>query len=178
MDLISTLYNSLEQANHWDKTITLKRMEYLTLAHTIDTNIYYIETGSVKISIYLQDQEHIIRFGYRHNFIAALDSFITNKPTEFHIQALKKTTIKVIKKEHYLQFIRSNPAHQILWDMLLEGLILQQLEREKDLLIKSPAERYIRVLQRSPRLFQEIPNKYIASYLGMSAETLSRLNKS
>ncbi|MDH6601147.1 CRP-like cAMP-binding protein [Myroides gitamensis] len=122
MDTISTLYNSLEQANHWDKTITLKRMEYLTLAHTIDTNIYYIETGSVKISIYLQDQEHIIRFGYRHNFIAALDSFITNKPTEFHIQALKKTTIKVIKKEHYLQFIRSNAAHQILWDTLLEGL--------------------------------------------------------
>lgn len=75
-------------------------------------------------------------------------------------------------------WIRSNSNHQRLWDSLLQNLILQQLEREKDLLIKSPKERYVRVLQRSPRLFQEIPNKYIATYLGMSPETLSRLKKS
>ncbi|WP_158960822.1 Crp/Fnr family transcriptional regulator [Myroides fluvii] len=178
MDLITALYSNLEQVNCWDKTITLNRNEYLTLAGTMDTNVYYIETGSLKISIILDDCEHIVRFGYRHNFIAALDSFITHTPTDFYIQALKKTTIKVIHKERYLEFIRSNSNHQSLWDSLLQNLILQQLEREKDLLIKSPKERYIRVLQRSPHLFQEIPNKYIATYLGMSPETLSRLKKS
>lgn len=178
MDIITSLYTNLEQGNYWDATITLKRNEYLTLAHSIDTNIYYIETGSLKISILLDDHEHLIRFGYRNNFIAALDSFITNKPTEFYIQALKKTTIRVIHKEHYLQFINSNSNNQLIWETLLQNLILQQMEREKDLLIKSPKARYERVLKRSPFLFQEIPNKYIAAYLGMSAETLSRLKKS
>jgi hypothetical protein len=60
-------------------------------------------------------------------------------------------------------------------DEFLEDLVLQQLEREKDLLINAPAERYERVLKRSPKLFQEVPNKYIANYLRMSPETLSRL---
>ncbi|MCH5717306.1 cyclic nucleotide-binding domain-containing protein [Niabella hibiscisoli] len=60
---------------------------------------------------------------------------------------------------------------------MLEGLVVQQIEREKDLLIQSPRERYERVLKRSPQLFQEVANKYIAAYLRMSAETLSRLKK-
>jgi len=55
---------------------------------------------------------------------------------------------------------------------------LQQMERERDLLTSSPMERYLRVKDRSPQLFQEIPNKYIASYLRMTPETLSRLKKS
>ncbi len=57
-------------------------------------------------------------------------------------------------------------------------LIYEQLEREKDILIHSPRKRYERVLKRSPQLFQEIPHKYIASYLRMSPETLSRIKKS
>ena len=60
----------------------------------------------------------------------------------------------------------------------MEQLILQQLEREKDILTSSPIERYKRVLKRSPQLFQEIPNKYIADYLRMTPETLSRIKKS
>jgi hypothetical protein len=57
-------------------------------------------------------------------------------------------------------------------------IIYDQFEREKDILTYSPLKRYQRVLKRSPQLFQEIPNKYIASYLRMSPETLSRLKKS
>ena len=65
-----------------------------------------------------------------------------------------------------------------LWIAILENLVQQQMDREKDLLIDSPLERYNRVLKRSPKLFQEIPHKYIANYLRMSPETLSRLKKS
>jgi lipocalin len=56
--------------------------------------------------------------------------------------------------------------------------VYQQIEREKDILTASPRERYLRVLKRSPQLFQEIPDKYIANYLRMSPETLSRMKKS
>jgi len=65
-----------------------------------------------------------------------------------------------------------------LWTTILENLVIQQMEREIDILTNSPKERYQRVLKRSPQLFQEIPNRHIANYLRMSAETLSRLKKS
>lgn len=120
-------------------------------------------------------EEHTIRFGYHGNFVAALDSFISEKPSRLYIQALKKTELKVISKKAYLDFVQSSPFYREVWELILQQLILQQMEREFDLLISSPLERYQRVLRRSPQLFQEIPHKYIANYLRMTPETLSRL---
>lgn len=176
--MIHELYKHIEQRGLWDKTITINRNAYLKVAGTIDTNLFYIVSGSLKISIIDETEEHIIRFGYRNNFITALDSFITGEPSEFYIQAIKKTELKVISKERYLQLISENKELKIIWDLLLQQLLLQQIEREKDILITSPQKRYQRVLLRSPQLFQEIPSKYIASYLRMSPETFSRLKRS
>lgn len=160
-----------------EKTITLERNEYLKVKGSIDTNIYYIESGSLKAFVMDNFEEQIIRFGYQENIIASLDSFLTGKPSDFYIQAIKKSVVKVITKQQVDLFLESK-TNRIFWKKLLESLVLQQLEREVDILTSSPKERYQRVLKRSPQLFQEIPNKHIANYLRMSAETLSRLKKS
>jgi CRP-like cAMP-binding protein len=178
MNIINELYNRIEKQKLWDKNISLRRNEFLKVSGTVETNLYYIISGSLKIFIANEYEEHIIRFGYRNNFIASLDSFITEKPSEFYIQAIKKTELKAIYKSNYLDFIDQGPENRLLWNRILEQFILQQLEREKDILTTSPKERYHRVLERSPQLFQEIPHKHIASYLRMSPETLSRLKKS
>lgn len=178
MNIIEELYNRIENEKLWTKHMVLKRNEYLKVSGSTDTNLYYIVSGSLKISIISEYEEHIIRFGYKNNFITSLDSFITEKPSDFSIQAIKKTELKVIPKSIYIDFINQSRENKMLWDTILEQLILQQMEREKDILTTSPKERFQRVFKRSPQLFQEIPNKYIASYLRMSPETLSRLKKS
>jgi CRP-like cAMP-binding protein len=119
----------------------------------------------------------MVRFGYQDNLIVALDSFLTDQPSLFYIQAIKSAQVNVITKAKLKQFI-SVGQNNILWIGILENLIMQQMNREIDILTSSPKERYKRVLARSPQLFQQIPHKYIANYLRMSAETLSRLKKS
>lgn len=178
MNPISILIDKLNNQNLWDKKITLDRNEYLKVKGSIDTNIYLIKTGSLRIFVIDENEEHTIRFGYKNNLIASLDSFINGKPSDFYIQALKKTTVKSISKQNYTAFIESSKSHKRLWLSVLENFILQQMERERDILTSSPVERYHRVLKRSPQLFQEIPDKYIASYLRMTPETLSRIKKS
>lgn len=160
------------------KTITLTRHQYLKTGGSADTNIYYIAQGSLAVSVLDDGVEQIIRFGYSGELIVALDAFLTGAPSDFYIQALKRTTVHVIPKAQFDAFVAASPANQQLWVHTLERLVLQQMERERDLLTASPAERYQRVLARSPRLFQEVPNKYIANYLRMTPETLSRLKKS
>lgn len=160
-----------------DKTITLDRNEFLKVKGSIDTNIYYVESGSLRIFVLDDYEEQIIRFGYKENLIVALDSFLTGKPSNLFIQAIKKTIIKVVTKQQIQKFLETE-NNRNLWMRILEDLVLQQMEREIDILTNSPKERYKRVLKRSPQLFQEIPNKHIANYLRMSAETLSRLKKS
>ena len=160
-----------------ERKITLERNEFLKVKGSIDTNAYFIESGSLRVFVLDDNEEQIIRFGYKDNLIASIDSFLTNKPSDFFIQAIKKTVVKVITKQQ-IDFFLESENNRILWTKILEDLVLQQMEREVDILTNSPKARYQRVLERSPQLFQEIPNRYIANYLRMSPETLSRLKKS
>ncbi|MDY3401083.1 Crp/Fnr family transcriptional regulator [Riemerella anatipestifer] len=160
-----------------EKTIHLKRNDLLKASGLVDTNLYYITKGSFRVYLLNKEREQTVRLGYTGDFIVALDSFLSQKPSEFLIQAIKASEVKIIPKYKIDAFL-DKEDNQKLWIALLENLLLQQMEREKDILTPSTKERYLRVLRRSPRLFQEIPNKYIADYLGISAETLSRLKKS
>jgi CRP-like cAMP-binding protein len=160
-----------------EKTITIDRNEFLKVKGSIDTNVYYVESGSLRVFVLDDFDEQTIRFGYKDNIIVSLDSYLTGNPSDFFIQAIKKTVVKVITKQQIDHFLK-NEKNNILWTNILENLILQQMEREIDILTSSPKERYLRVLKRSPQLFQEIPHRHIANYLRMSAETLSRLKKS
>lgn len=178
MNPISNLIDNLNTQNLWDREIELKRNEYLKVKGSIDTNIYLVTNGSLRIFVIDEFEEHTIRFGYKNNLIASLDSFLNEQPSDFYIQALKKTTVKSINKKQFFSFIESSLENKKIWLALLENFVLQQMERERDILTSSPIERYNRVLKRSPQLFQEIPNKYIASYLRMTPETLSRIKKS
>ncbi|MDI9309024.1 MAG: Crp/Fnr family transcriptional regulator [Limnohabitans sp.] len=168
------LYQIFQEHELFEKKIELKRNEFLVEKGVTDTNIYFVEDGSLKISVF-NKEEQIIRFGYTNNFIVALDSFISEKPTEFYIQAIKKASIFVASKKKFQEFIQADIKHLQLWNKILEDLILQQIEREKDLLLTTTKERYLKVLKRNPNVFQEIPHKLIANYLRMSPETLSRL---
>lgn len=160
-----------------EKTLTIDRNQFLKVKGSIDTNVYYVESGSLRAFVLDDYEEQTIRFGYRDNLLVALDSYLSGKASPLYIQAIKKTVVKVITKQQIEQFLESD-TNRILWTSILENLVLQQMEREIDILTSSPKERYRRVLERSPQLFQEVPNRHIANYLRMSPETLSRLKKS
>ncbi|MCC5917677.1 MAG: Crp/Fnr family transcriptional regulator [Cryomorphaceae bacterium] len=177
MNAFITLLNALEAENIWTNTISLKRGEMLKRTGTVDTNLYFVDSGSLRIFIPEEEEELTIRFGYAGDFITALDCFISGKPSDMVIQAMKLTKVKVVPKNRYIQFIKDKKLGE-LWEEMLLTLVYQQMERERDLLTASPQKRFLRVLARSPRLFQEVPQKYIASYLRMTPETLSRMKKS
>lgn len=162
----------------FEEIITIQKNEYLKVKGSIDTNIYFVESGSLRILVIDDYKEQIIRFGYENDLIVSLDSFFTEKPSDLYIQAIKKTVLKVIPKKKFVEYINLNETNKQIWTKILEDLILQHIEREIDILTSSPKLRFERVLERSPKLFQEIPNKHIANYLRMSPETLSRLKKS
>lgn len=178
MNPLAQLIKNINTANLWEGQKQLARNEYLKVQGSTDTHIYYVVSGTLRIYVVDEMEEHTIRFGYQGNIIAALDSYITEQPSDLFIQALKKTEIWWISKPQYRDFILNDDTNLQLWHQLLEQLVYQQLERERDILTRSPIERYQRVLARSPQLFQEVPHKYIANYLRMTPETLSRVKKS
>jgi CRP-like cAMP-binding protein len=178
VNIFENLIDQITIAKLWEETKILNRNEYLKVAGTIENHLYYIINGSVRIFMIDENEEHTIRFGYQNSIVTCLDSFLTNKKTSFYIQALKKTEYRSVPKIDFYSLMDQSLDNQNLWKQILEAFVIQQMDRETDLLTKSPEERFQRVLNRSPQLFQEIPHKYIASYLRMSPETLSRIKKS
>ncbi|OSY88282.1 Crp/Fnr family transcriptional regulator [Tenacibaculum holothuriorum] len=175
MDFYQKLLLILEP--YWEEEIVLKRNEYLVTKQTKNTNLFLVEEGSLRVFIDDEEEEHTIRFGYKNSIITALDCFLTEKPTEFYIQALKKCKLKMISKARFNEVMQSSEENKAVWEQLLQSFVYQQIEREIDLITYSPQKRFERVLKRSPQVFQEIPLKYIASYLRMTPETLSRILK-
>lgn len=152
--------------------------EFLVREGDVEKNLYLVESGAIRVFYLTEFEEMTIRFGYTGSMITSLSSFLKGTPSEFYIDAIRKTSLKVISKESLMSLVNESTENLRQYNALLESLITQQIEREVDLLITSPTERLNRVLQRSPNLFQEIPLKYIASYLRMTPETLSRIRNS
>ena len=169
------LKQQLSKADIWSEVLEFNRWEYIKTAGTTNTNLYFIEGGCTRVYFSEGSDEHCLYFGHKGSLISALDSFLSEKPSSIVIQCINKTQVKAISKERFLHFIQNNDAASSLWQEVLTELTQWHLEREKDLLINSPALRYERVLSRQPDLFQQIPHKYIASYLRMTPETLSRI---
>ncbi|MFD2918340.1 Crp/Fnr family transcriptional regulator [Terrimonas rubra] len=178
MNPIQQLEQLLNTHHLWEEEKTYARNSYLVTKGTVNTQVFFITAGSCRVFIHDEEEEKMIRFGYKDSFIVALDSYISNKPTMFYMQAIKQCRVKTVSKLALEKLLQQDLAHTLLWQQILQALVYQQLEREVDILITSPLERYNRVFTRSPQLFQEIPHKYIASYLRMTPETLSRLKKS
>ena len=181
MDTLSAFLKKVEDFREplWlEETIILKRNALLQNPGEINTKLYFVTDGALRIYHETENDFSTIRFAYKNSLFAALDSFFTGKPSVYSIQAIRKTTLRVMEKENLLRFLASDPYNMQLWNTLLSYTIVSLLERETDILTDSPRERYKRLLERSPGVFQEIPLKYIASYLRMAPETLSRLRKS
>ncbi|MCB0569768.1 MAG: Crp/Fnr family transcriptional regulator [Phaeodactylibacter sp.] len=159
---------------HWQKPKTLKRGGFLTRQGQVENHLYYIQEGTMGIFYDIEENEQVVGFGYADTLICSFPSFIRNYPSDYYIQALSTTELIGIARSDFYRLLGEYSRIEHLWLQMLEEALLGRIEREIDLLTVSPRERIQRLLNRSPHIFQLIPNKYIASYLRMTPETLSR----
>lgn len=162
-------------AQHWNQPKTLRRKEYLSDIGSIGKHLYWIVEGTLKICALQQDEEICIGFGYPNTVICAYASFISNQPSDYYIQAVSPCQLIGISRDNFYQTIEQNSRLERAWRKLTEQALLGRIEREIYLNNADPQERFLRLWERSPHLFQLFPQRYIASYLQMSPETFSRI---
>ncbi|RYD52982.1 MAG: Crp/Fnr family transcriptional regulator [Sphingobacteriales bacterium] len=156
---------------------TIAGKQILTRTGETETKLYWIQDGAVQAIYETGGAPQVIRLAYRGSIINALPSFLSGTPSGFALQTLRKTQLHAISGSALKERFLNTPERLDAYRALLEQTIVQQNERELDLLQPDPLVRYQRVYNRSPQLFEEIPLRYIASYLRMTPETLSRIRK-
>ena len=123
------------------------------------------------------EKEITFDFHFENSIYSSYTSFLTRKPSGFHVQAI---TGMVLWKIHYddLQLVyEQTDTGQIIGRKSAEMLFKDKSKREIDLLSKSPRQLYLDLFTEQPELISQIPLKYIASYIGVTPQALSRIRK-
>ncbi|MFC5269410.1 Crp/Fnr family transcriptional regulator [Adhaeribacter terreus] len=170
--------SELEQITSvWNRKQTFNRGDFIVSAGEVETQVHFVLEGTQTIHYLENGKEICVGFGYPGTILIAYPSFITGKPSEFYVQAIKKTELLSLNHADWKMLLETLPKFKDVWYKLTETALLGMMAREVELHIASNAERYERLLKRSPQLLQQIPQRYVASYLKMEPETLSRLKK-
>jgi CRP-like cAMP-binding protein len=166
-------FNSKLQRRVFEKkTIFLKLNE-------IENHISFIESGVVRLFIPNEDPDKETTFGFsfENQFISAYDSFLTQKPSAYQLQSLTETTIVSITYADLQEVYKTTQIGNLIGRLTAERLFLIKSKREQNLLNLSAKERYLRLFKERPELLKVIPLKYISSYIGVTAQALSRIRK-
>lgn len=153
------------------------RNEIISRQGVVEEHLSFVEKGIVRYYIPGIENDLTFNFTFDREFACAYDSFLTRTPSEYELQALTKTTTWQISHEDLQKIYAQTRVGNRLGRIASERLFLAKSRRELSLLKYSPRERYLRLMEEQPELLRNIPLKYIASYLGVTPQGLSRIRR-
>ena len=153
----------------------LKRNELFLEQGRVCRHMAFILKGYVRFYFLTGDFEITKEFSFENSFCGSYTSFITGKPSRFNVKAMEDVSLLLFTREHLLKMVDKYPAFSKFLLLSVENLFVRKENREASFLLDSPEEKYENLLKEHKEMIQRVPLKYIASYLGISAETLSRV---
>jgi cAMP-binding proteins - catabolite gene activator and regulatory subunit of cAMP-dependent protein kinases len=138
------------------------------------TNIYWIVKGLVRQFYFKNDKELTEYMATENNIVMCIESLFREQPSQLQIKALEPTILIALPKADLEAVAMKSVNIQILYRKILEELILSQHHADM-LRFESAQDRYAKLVKNQPQLVLRAPLVYIASYLQMTPETLSRV---
>ena len=158
----------LEYLSVPSKTILLKEGK-------VAEKLYLIRKGCLRLFFYNEGKDITFQFFFEGDFVASFDSQYKRTPSLFYLESIEPTELTAIKREDFYNQINNNLSlRQLYEEKLIDRFHAYQqlfLSRIKN----TPQQRYEELLKEYPNIIQRIPQHYIASYLGITPVSLSRI---
>ncbi|NLF43330.1 MAG: Crp/Fnr family transcriptional regulator [Bacteroidales bacterium] len=139
---------------------------------------YFINSGYIRYYKYLESGEELIIHLYAaNNFATSLNSFFSNLPSCEVMQTLTECELLTITKDDLEKLYSTNQKWQYFGRKLMEGFLIEKEQRIIDQISLSGQEKYLKLFKTNPDIIQNVQVKYLASFLGLQPESLSRIKK-
>lgn len=155
--------------------IILPKNEYLLSEGNISRHLYFLQQGALRGYYTLDGKEITHWFGFENDFVTSFHSFITQEPAVENIQLLEGSILWAISKDTLTGLFDQYHEIERLVRIIYEKYYIRLEERFVNAQFKTASERYEQLLLQTPHILERVPLGHIASYLGISQETLSRI---
>lgn len=171
---INYLNNPLESLIKGD-TLSIPPKTILLEEGKIADKLYLIRKGCLRLFFYNEGKDITFQFFFEGDFVASFDSLYKRKPSLFSLESIEPTEVYVIKRDLFYNLIEKTPSlRQVYEEKLIDRFrVYQQLFLSR--IKNTPQQRYEELLKEYPNIIQRVPQHYIASYLGITPVSLSRI---
>lgn len=145
--------------------------------HGVEKYLNIIIKGSAGLFVWDGKRDICINLLYENSFISDYMSFLNQQPSVIKTEALEDITLWSISHQDLNELYQRSETGLRIGKAISEMLYVRKQQEQINLLTLSPQERYLKLIEGRPEIFQRTPLKIIASYLGLTAESLSRIRK-
>lgn len=153
------------------------KKEFILQEGKICNKVSFINSGCMRLFYNVEGEENTVQFFFGNSWYTDYASFLTGQPTFENMQALETCEVVQFKKEDLYKLFDQFPIFDRVGRVMAENAFLSLSMLNKMLTNEEPTQRYLNLLKQRPDVVEKIPQHYIASYLGIKPESLSRIRK-
>ena len=157
------------------KQRTLRKKDHFLREGEVCRSVGFIKQGYIRLYYLLEGEDITKDFNFEGDFCGSNASLTTQAPSRFNIVAMEDLLMDEISRSDLYHLYDKYKSFERLGRLVMEKMFDRKEQRESAFLQDDAEKRYRDLLKNKPQIAQRVPLKYIASYLGVSAETVSRL---
>lgn len=158
------------------KKKTVKRNSFILKPGQVCKDIVFVQSGCLRLYYLKDDLEVSVWFSFTGNSAIEMQSFISEKPSTYYIQAIETSEILYLTKKDLDKLYQSKPGIEQMMRNFWEDVILNLIVRFTALQTDTAEKRYLDLLKK-PEYMKAIPQKYLASFIGVTPTSLSRIRR-
>jgi CRP-like cAMP-binding protein len=154
-----------------------KKKDLILKEGEVENYLSFVEEGVARLFFVKQNKELTTRFVFKYQYLTSYDSFLQRSPSRCNMEALTDMIVWQIHYDDLQEVYRTSPVGNLIGRLTIENIYLAKLNKEFSYLSESAEERYLKLMKEQPNLFQLVPLKHIATYMGITPQALSRIRK-
>jgi CRP-like cAMP-binding protein len=169
--------DELEEIADKFKTKGVKKNSYVLKEGEICKDLVFVQKGCLRLYYVKDDIEVSVWFAFQGSSAIEIYSFISENPTDYYLQAIEDSEVLYLPKTELKKLYLHQPKMQEMMRNFWEAVLLDLIARFTALQKDSAEKRYLDLLNKQPDYLESIPQKYLASFIGVTPTSLSRIRK-
>lgn len=175
---VSVTPEEMESIKHFFIPKKIRKRQYFVNAGDVAQYTAFVEKGMLRaFSIDNDAHEHVVQFAPEGWWITDMNSFLSGDEAVYNIEAIEDSELLLLTRQAQEEMLAQQPKMEKYFRLLMQNAIIALQRRIVGTLSLSAEEKYKRMMQVYPDILQRAPQQHIASFLGITPETLSRVRK-